>query len=323
MSGDRPPLDDQAISAAEALDEELAADELARLLPNQMRGHRLLSMREEIGLAREIATGRSAEDRLQAEPALPLTERRALRRQAETGARARQELARHNVRLAYSIAQRYVGPNFSLEDAQQESLIGLLRAVDRFDPARGYRFSSFATWWIRDSVRRARLDQSRAVRLPEQAREDIRRLDRIEHDLAQHLERLPTTDEMAALLDRPVDEVERLLLARQEPISLEATTDEEEEIPLIERLADNAPEPSEQAIAGDLRDRIRALLDRLPERERAVLIRRFDLDGKGERTLAEVGQELGASRDRVRQIERQALRRLADLAADDQGLPRS
>lgn len=271
--------------------------------------HPLLSADEEVALARGLAAGRLASGRLHDEMTLDSAERRRLEREVHKGEEARERLVRYNLRLALSIARRYAGRGLPLEDLMQEGTLGLLRAAERYDPDLGYRFSTYATWWIRQAVRRALVEQGRSVRLPEHLVGLLGRLQRAALTIEQEHGRPATAAELALALETTVDKVEAALKASLMPASLDAPVTEDGAT-LAEVVADEGPTAGEVAEDRALRAAVREALNGLTDRERIVVELRHGLDGKPPRTLAEVGEALGISRERARQLEAQALRKL-------------
>jgi RNA polymerase primary sigma factor len=301
----------------------------------------LLTPEEEITLAQQIQQGKLAAERLKQEgDRLSQAEREALGAQKAQGEQAQRRLAQANLRLVVSVAKRYVGRGMSLLDLIQEGNIGLLRAVDKFDPALGFKFSTYATWWIRQAISRAIADQARTIRIPVHMVESINRQVRVQRRLTQEYGRDPTPEEIALEMDllspedkRAIEEaqalglpldpalerrwrraaakVRRITRVAQEPMSLETPVGTEENSSLADFIEDDKlPGPADVASRQLLREQMRAILSSLNERERRVLEMRFGLNDGMARTLEEVGQYFGVTRERIRQIEAKALRKL-------------
>ena len=270
----------------------------------------LLTMQEEVWLAKRIERGKLAAERL-ASVDLPSEERAALEADKLDGERARAHLIQANLRLVVSVAKKYVGRGLSFLDLIQEGNIGLMKATDKFDYTRGYKFSTYATWWIRQAITRAISDQSRTIRLPVHVGETINRVKKTGHRLQQILEREPTQEEIARAMDISDEKVRQVLDVSRHPVSLEAPVGQEGDAFLGEFIEDDSlPPPLEIASQRLLKSQISDALAKLTERERKIIVLRFGLEDGRFRTLEEVGREFGITRERIRQIEAKALRKL-------------
>jgi RNA polymerase primary sigma factor len=271
----------------------------------------LLSASEEFELAENMKRGETALQRLASDELLNPHLQRSLESEVARGTEARHHLIRANLRLVVSIAKRYVGRGLSLLDLIQEGNIGLMRAVEKFDHHRGNRFSTYATWWIRQAVSRAIAEQGRTIRLPVHMSESVGQLKRTAERLAQSLERQPEPEEIAIALAQPVERVKRILDASRQPVSLETPIGDNGDYTMGDFLPDEeTANPNHFAMQQMLRNDLSRALSHLGEREQRIINLRYGLVDGRHRTLEEVGKALGMTRERARQIEVEALRQL-------------
>jgi RNA polymerase primary sigma factor len=271
----------------------------------------LLTAEQEVSLAKRMEAGRNARRRLSRERRLSSEERERIRATVKDGNAAHEHLIKANSRLVVSVAKKYVGRGVPFLDLIQEGNIGLIRAVKKFDYRRGYKFSTYATWWIRQAVTRAIADQGRTIRVPVHMYEQINRLARVSRQLVQELGRDPTMEEIAEELGVGPKKVERIIKVSQRPLSLEMPVGEEDDSFLGDFIEDgDAPSPTDQASQQLLREQIDDIFASLTPREVRILQLRFGLVDGYSYTLEEVGKKFGVTRERIRQIEAQALGRL-------------
>ncbi len=281
-----PPddLEDEVIDLDLSVPEGVGIDDPVRMYLKEIGRVPLLSAEEEVRLAKRMEQGDEE---------------------------AKKQLAEANLRLVVSIAKRYVGRGMLFLDLIQEGNLGLIKAVEKFDYGKGFKFSTYATWWIRQAITRAIADQARTIRIPVHMVETINKLIRVSRQLLQELGRDPTPEEIAAAMEIPVERVREIQKVAQEPVSLETPIGEEEDSHLGDFIEDeDAPAPAEAASYILLKEQLESVLDTLTAREEKVLRLRFGLDDGRSRTLEEVGQEFGVTRERIRQIEAKALRKL-------------
>ena len=310
------PSDDELV---ETIEETRQIDDLANIdtddtiglyLKEVSRVPLLSDIQEEKLLAQRIEKGRQAREEL-AKGNLSEKKKQELRKAIEDGWEAREHLITANSRLVISVAKKYMGRGVNFLDLIQEGNIGLIRATKKFDYTRGHKFSTYATWWIRQAVTRAIADQGRTIRVPVHMGDQINKLLRVQHQLTQQLGRDPSVEELAERLEVPPKKVENMIQVARRPLSLETPTDDEEDSVLGDFIEDDeAPPPDDTATYNLLREHLEEVLNSLPPREVRILQLRYGLlDGQAY-TLEEVGRKMGVTRERVRQIEAQALTRL-------------
>ncbi len=324
-----PELDDEALPSTDELEElpeeeivdpntlvdSFAIDDPVRMYLKEIGKVDLLTPEQEVELAQQMGAGAAAREQLaeleQSGEELPDEVRQELKKTIRTGERAKQQLAEANLRLVVSIAKRYVGRGMLFLDLIQEGNLGLIKAVEKFDYTKGYKFSTYATWWIRQAITRAIADQARTIRIPVHMVETINKVIRVNRQLLQELGHDPTPEETAEEMGMPVEKVREILKIAQEPVSLETPIGEEEDSHLGDFLPDEgASEPSEAASFTLLKEQLVEVMSTLTPREEKVLRLRFGIEDGRSRTLEEVGKEFNVTRERIRQIEAKALRKL-------------
>ena len=318
---DEPPME----ALAEVEEEELvdpnelidsfSIDDPVRMYLKEIGKVSLLSATEEIDLASEMSLGNEAQEKLrqdrEGEIELTVEERAAYAAAATKGEASKQKLAEANLRLVVSIAKRYVGRGMLFLDLIQEGNLGLIKAVEKFDHTKGYKFSTYATWWIRQAITRAIADQARTIRIPVHMVETINKVIRVSRQLLQELGHDPSPEEISDEMGMSVEKVREILKIAQEPVSLETPIGEEEDSHLGDFIPDEgASEPSEAASFTLLQEQLVDVLSTLTPREEKVLKLRFGIEDGRPRTLEEVGKEFNVTRERIRQIEAKALRKL-------------
>ena len=319
-------LDDEDEVEVEKIDlsvpEGVSVEDPVRMYLKEIGKVPLLSADEEIELAQNMEDGAVATEKInvlkgridgasEEEKAEIREEIKTLQRDVDKGADAKKRLAEANLRLVVSIAKRYVGRGMLFLDLIQEGNLGLIKAVEKFDYKKGYKFSTYATWWIRQAITRAIADQARTIRIPVHMVETINKLIRVSRQLLQELGREPSPEEIAKEMNMPVERVREILKISQEPVSLETPIGEEEDSHLGDFIKDdNVPVPADAAAFTLLKEQLEEVLGTLTEREQKVLTLRFGLEDGRARTLEEVGKEFNVTRERIRQIEAKALRKL-------------
>jgi RNA polymerase primary sigma factor len=271
----------------------------------------LLTAEQEVDLAKRIEAGLFAEHKLETATGLDEKFRRDLELVAEDGRRAKAHMLEANLRLVVSVAKKYSDRGLSLLDVVQEGNLGLIRAVEKFDYTKGYKFSTYAMWWIRQAIQRGFADSARTIRLPVHVLEMLSKLSRVERDMHQRFGREPTPEELAVELDRTPDQIEELLRTSRQPISLDSTIGEDGETSIGDLIEDvDAPEASELVDRQLMAEQLRSALDALTPREATIMAMRFGLYDGNPHTLDEIGRALGLTRERIRQLEKQSLSKL-------------
>lgn len=290
---------------------DIAFDDPVRMYLQEIGQVPLLTAEQEVELAKAMEAGAAARQRLEREEYTSARERFELERAVQQGQDARHHLIQANLRLVVSIAKKYTSYGLTMMDLVQEGNIGLMRAVEKFDYKKGHKFSTYATWWIRQAITRAIADQSRTIRLPVHMGEAISQVKRTSHRLQQTMQREPTPEEIADAMGISAGKVRRTLEASMHPLSLEMPVGQEGEGRMGDFIEDDRiSTPAEAAAASLLREQLEEVLMKLPERERKIIQLRYGLKDGRYRTLEEVGIEFGITRERIRQIEAVALRKL-------------
>jgi RNA polymerase primary sigma factor len=289
------------------------SDDTIGLYLREMSCVPLLSLEEEQDLAKRIERGRVARFELdRSNGRTPIRHRRELEQFSVDGRTAREHLIKANTRLVVSIAKRYIGRGVPFLDLIQEGNLGLMKAVEKYEYQRGFRFSTYATWWIRQTITRSIADQGRTIRVPVHMVDRIRQLYKVTHEMEQKLGRVPTNEELAVEIAVPVQKVDWMMRVSWLPLSLESPINEDEEDSELGQFVEDqlTPTPIQSAYSKLLRERVEEVLDTLPPRESRILRLRFGLEDGRYYTLEEVGEKFGLTRERIRQIESKALRRL-------------
>jgi RNA polymerase primary sigma factor len=308
-----PDADEDRVRARREVDMALKAptNDPVRMYLKEIGRVALLTAQEEVSLAKRIEKGVFAQEELDKKPETANPRLAELRYDIKDGARAKRHLVEANLRLVVSIAKRYVGRGMAFLDLIQEGNLGLIRAVEKFDYAKGFKFSTYATWWIRQAITRAIADQARTIRIPVHMVETINKLVRIQRQLLQDLGREPTADEIAEQMEITPEKVREIQKISQEPVSLETPVGEEEDSHLGDFIEDSdAVVPLERASFRLLQEQLESVLHTLSEREKSVIEMRFGLKDGQPRTLEEVGKTFGVTRERIRQIESKTLSKL-------------
>ncbi|MEU4594072.1 RNA polymerase sigma factor SigB [Micromonospora aurantiaca (nom. illeg.)] len=305
---------DVTLTDLDATDERGVSTDLVRAYLNGIGRTKLLTAAQEVELSKRIEAGLFAEEKLATCTPVSAELHADLALIAAEGRAAKDHLLEANLRLVVSIAKRYTGRGMAFLDLIQEGNLGLIRAVEKFDYTKGYKFSTYATWWIRQAITRAMADQARTIRIPVHMVEQVNRMVRVRRELSVTLGREPTVSEVATALEIPEFQVIELISYDREPVSLDQAVGEDGESVLGDFVAavDPRTEPGDAATNGELRNEVRIVLATLSQREQAVIRLRFGLDDGRQRTLDEVGREFGLSRERIRQIEKVTLLKLRD-----------
>jgi len=291
----------------------LVSTDLVRVYLNTIGKTALLTAEQEVELAKRIEAGLYADRLLAEKPKLSPTRKRDYQALAVDGKAAKAHLLEANLRLVVSVAKRYTGHGMTFLDLIQEGNVGLIRAVEKFDYTKGFKFSTYATWWIRQAITRAMADSGRTIRLPVHLAEQVNKVVRTRRRMHQELEREPTAEELGLELDLPEARITELLEYSRDLVSLDQTVGTDEESRLGDFIEDADAAVAEDAVAFQMmKGDVRNVLNTLEDRERDVVVLRFGLDGSQPRTLEQIGKQFGLSRERVRQIERETMAKLRD-----------
>ncbi|MBE6137724.1 MAG: RNA polymerase sigma factor RpoD [Erysipelotrichaceae bacterium] len=318
-AGEEPNLaevEEIDISTFDQLPASVKVDDPVRMYLKEIGNIQLLNLEEETDLAKDVVDGREAKEKLDKIEAddqntVSIEEYNELQDIVDKAEHAKDKLVNANLRLVVSIAKRYLGRGLQFLDLIQEGNMGLIKAVDKFDHHKGFKFSTYATWWIRQAITRAVADQARTIRIPVHMVETINKLVRVQRQLVQELSREPSPEEVAERMEISVEKVQQIQKIAQEPISLESPVGEEEDSSLGDFISDpHALDPYEYTAKMKLREELDSVLASLTDREERVLRLRFGLIDGRQRTLEEVGREFNVTRERIRQIEAKALRKL-------------
>jgi RNA polymerase nonessential primary-like sigma factor len=317
-------FEDEAMSTPEGEFEEgfvELVDEEAAEVAAEVEEETVVQRRDDLGVQRTLDATQLYLSEIGFSPLLTAEEERYFARLALKGdAAARKRMIESNLRLVVKISRRYLNRGLSLLDLIEEGNLGLIRAVEKFDPERGFRFSTYATWWIRQTIERAIMNQTRTIRLPIHVVKELNIYLRAARELTQKLDHEPSAEEIAALVDRPVEDVKRMLGLNERVSSVDVPLGPDSDRSLLDTIADQqVSDPAELLQDDDMRMSIAAWLEELSEKQREVIARRFGLAGYEGATLEEVGREIGLTRERVRQIQVEALRRLREIL-ERQGL---
>ena len=324
-SGEEIELDEEAGDREATVDDlaHIEADDIGRLYVKEAARVPLLNAEEEVELARRIDLCRMAQQELSRGQVGP-ERMKELRRLIEDGQSAREHMIRANARLVISVAKKYTGRGLPFLDLIQEGNIGLMRAIRNFEYQRGFKFSTYATWWIRQAITRTLAEQGRTIRLPVYLSDQVNRLLHVQNQLHQRLGRLPTKDELASALEVPLAKIDQLMQIVKQPVSLQTPVGEDEEEEFGDLIEDvQSPDPEDVVTQMIMNEDLKGRLETLPQRELLILQLRYGLNGDEPVTLSEVGRRMGITRERARQLEAQALKRLRNPSGEQKSGPRT